>query len=56
MMSYSADEKARALAEIGGRQSTKARRELGWEVRFPDIDSIVATAWRWHRSHPDGFG
>ena len=36
--------------------STKAQRELGWTIKFPDIDSIVATAWNWHRSHPDGFG
>jgi UDP-glucose 4-epimerase len=35
--------------------SAKARRELGWAVRFPDIDSIVATAWKWHRGHPKGF-
>jgi UDP-glucose 4-epimerase len=35
--------------------SAKARRELGWKVQFPDIDSIVATAWNWHRSHPAGF-
>ena len=35
--------------------SAKARRELGWTVKFPDIDSIVATAWRWHSSHPNGY-
>ncbi len=36
--------------------SAKAKRELGWKVKFPDIDSIVATAWNWHRSHPNGYG
>jgi UDP-glucose 4-epimerase len=36
--------------------SSKAKRELGWTVKFPDIDSIVATAWNWHRTHPKGFG
>jgi UDP-glucose 4-epimerase len=36
--------------------STKAQRELGWKVKFPDIDSIVATAWRWHSARPKGFG
>jgi UDP-glucose 4-epimerase len=36
--------------------SSKAQRELGWKVKFPDIDSIVATAWRWHSSHPHGYG
>ncbi len=36
--------------------SAKARRELGWTVKFPDIRSIVATAWRWHQARPAGFG
>lgn len=35
--------------------SAKAQRELGWKVKFPDIDSIVATAWKWHSSHPRGY-
>lgn len=36
--------------------STKAQRELGWLIKFPNIESIVATAWKWHEAHPDGFG
>jgi UDP-glucose 4-epimerase len=36
--------------------STKAQRELGWKVKFPEIESIVATAWKWHSSHPAGYG
>jgi len=36
--------------------SAKAKRELGWKVKFPDIDAIVATAWNWHRTHPNGYG
>ena len=36
--------------------SSKAQRELGWKVKFPDIDSIVATAWKWHSAHPNGYG
>jgi UDP-glucose 4-epimerase len=35
--------------------STKARAELGWSVKFPTIESIVATAWGWHRGHPHGY-
>ena len=35
--------------------SSKAKRELGWEVKFPEIESIVATAWKWHASHPKGY-
>jgi UDP-glucose 4-epimerase len=35
--------------------SAKAQRELGWKVKYPDIESIVATAWKWHSSHPKGY-
>jgi UDP-glucose 4-epimerase len=35
--------------------STKAQRELGWKEKFPTIESIVATAWKWHSSHPLGY-
>lgn len=34
----------------------KARTELSWSVEYPDIDSIVASAWQWHKAHPDGYG
>ena len=27
--------------------SAKIRRELGWEPRHPDLEDIVASAWRW---------
>ena len=36
--------------------SSKARRELGWEIQFKDVRDIVATAWQWHKSHPGGYG
>jgi UDP-glucose 4-epimerase len=33
----------------------KAIRELGWTPKFPKLDTIVATAWEWHRTHPNGY-
>jgi UDP-glucose 4-epimerase len=33
-----------------------ARRDLGWTPRFPELRDIVATAWAWHRAHPNGYG
>ncbi len=33
----------------------KVVAELGWKPQY-DIDAIVETAWRWHSSHPDGYG
>ena len=35
--------------------STKAKTELGWETKFNDIESIVASAWKWHSAHPKGY-
>jgi UDP-glucose 4-epimerase len=35
--------------------ATKARAELGWSPRFPDLGEIIATAWRWHQAHPNGY-
>jgi UDP-glucose 4-epimerase len=35
--------------------SQKARDVLGWRPRYPGLREIVATAWRWHRDHPQGF-
>ena len=33
----------------------KAQRELHWTPRYPDLDSIVGTAWRWHERQPKGY-
>jgi UDP-glucose-4-epimerase GalE len=33
----------------------KAQAGLGWTPRFPDLDSIVRTAWEWHRTRPAGY-
>lgn len=34
----------------------KIQRELGWQPQFTELDTIIATAWEWHRLHPNGFG
>jgi len=33
-----------------------ARRALGWQPRSSGLETIVGTAWEWHRRHPDGYG
>jgi UDP-glucose 4-epimerase len=35
--------------------SDKAIAELGWKRTFPDLETIVAHAWDWHREHPEGY-
>lgn len=33
----------------------KAKRILGWEPEFKDLDEIIKTAWAWHKNHPNGY-
>ena len=33
----------------------KAQAELRWTPRYADLDTIVRTAWDWHRTHPKGY-
>ncbi len=53
-------------AEVGPRRpgdpavlvasSEKIRRELGWKPQYPGLRTIVEHAWKWHRTHPHGYG
>lgn len=52
-------------AEIGARRpgdpatlvasSEKIRRELGWQPKYPHLRDIIASAWHWHETHPNGY-
>ena len=33
----------------------RARNELDWRPNSTDIRTIIESAWRWHRDHPDGY-
>lgn len=35
--------------------SEKAKTLLGWKPQFEDIEEIIASAWKWHKDHPNGF-
>jgi UDP-glucose 4-epimerase len=35
--------------------SARAQAELGWTPRRSDLHHLIATAWEWHRRHPDGY-
>lgn len=35
--------------------STKARDVLGWTPQFPDLETIIESAWAWHEAHPNGY-
>ncbi len=36
--------------------SDKARTVLGWKPEHADLEEIIASAWKWHSTHPNGFG
>jgi UDP-glucose 4-epimerase len=36
--------------------SEKARTILGWKPEHADLEEIIASAWKWHSTHPNGFG
>jgi UDP-glucose 4-epimerase len=42
-------------APILTADAARARSELGWEPKFPGLEEIVATAWKWHNEHPHGY-
>jgi UDP-glucose 4-epimerase len=35
--------------------SEEINHELGWKPRYPDLRSIIESAWKWHLAHPDGY-
>lgn len=35
--------------------SEKVIKELGWKPQFPDLKTIIQTAWNWHSNHPNGY-
>lgn len=35
--------------------SDQAKKILGWDPKYDDLDTIIDTAWQWHRTHPHGY-
>lgn len=35
--------------------SERTRAELGWKPKRDSLEHIIASAWSWHQSHPDGY-
>ncbi len=36
--------------------STRLRQEFGWKPQYSDLETIVGSAWAWHKTHPNGYG
>ncbi len=35
--------------------SERAREVLGWSPERTDLPTMIADAWRWHQTHPEGY-
>ncbi len=35
--------------------SEKIQTELGWKPKYADLETIISTAWEWHKTHPHGY-
>ena len=35
--------------------SERIKKQLGWNPRYYELETIIETAWAWHKSHPDGY-
>lgn len=35
--------------------SDRIKRELGWQPKYNDLETIIADAWRWHQANPHGY-
>jgi UDP-glucose 4-epimerase len=35
--------------------SERIRSELGWKPEHDNLREMIASAWAWHKSHPDGY-
>ncbi len=35
--------------------SAKFKEETGWEPKHPKLETIITTAWQWHKRYPEGY-
>ncbi|WP_409304264.1 UDP-glucose 4-epimerase GalE [Peribacillus sp. SCS-155] len=35
--------------------SEKAQQVLGWKPKYNDLQTIIETAWKWHKANPKGY-
>jgi len=35
--------------------ASKVVSELGWKTSYPELETIVESAWKWHNKYPNGY-
>lgn len=33
----------------------KLKKEFGWKPKYSDLKTIIESAWKWHKTHPQGY-
>lgn len=41
--------------EVSVASAEKAKKLLGWDPKYSDLNSIVSTDWHWRKIHPTGY-
>lgn len=36
--------------------ATRFKKDFNWRPKYSDIETIVSSAWKWHKNHPNGYG
>lgn len=36
-------------------EASKIGQQLGWKPQYSDLNTIISSAWEWHKNHPDGY-
>ena len=42
--------------EVVVADSSRLQKEFGWQSRYSDLETIIGSAWQWHKAHPQGYG
>lgn len=33
----------------------RVKVDMGWKPQYPELESIIASAWKWQKEHPNGY-
>jgi len=36
-------------------KADKIKKELVWEPKYSDLETVIQSAWKWHKAHPRGY-
>lgn len=36
--------------------SERIKKELGWQPKLGELEQIIGSAWKWHKTNPNGYG